>query len=88
MAKIIAVRVASGNENESGITDVKLYGGIEKQVSTVVNDIDTGKEGYYYTLSSERADVITAKNPNSYGKHIRTSPDSSKSNNLLKLDRF
>lgn len=88
MARVIAVHLEDEEQGESGITEVKLEGGSTKAVSQVVKDIDGNKESYYYTLQNKKADIISVKNPNDAGKHIRTAPDQSEENNLLELDRY
>lgn len=88
MAEVIAVHLEDEKQDEAGISEVKLAGGSTKSVSDVVKDIDGNEESYYYTLNTKKADIISVKNPDDSGKHIRTNPDDQTGNNLLELDRY
>jgi hypothetical protein len=57
--------------------------GWQKDEDTVIQEIDNGTESYYTNADGQRADVVVMRDkPTPY---LRTDPDSTTENNLLKL---
>lgn len=87
--QITAVHIGGSREKEEHITHIQLVDGTEETIEKAIASIDEGKDYYYRVDGGEkvRVDTVHPEDPNTPA-YLRTHPDQSTTDNLLKLPTF